>query len=214
MGLFRRKQETLNERLLREAGLDPAQTLGEPIAPAEPLPEPESDPDTSPPPVLYRPLGADGLPHGHRLALGQKQWDTAVAVQAPALGGDRIAFTTLPNGDVIVSQESGDADLSPLVDAIEQHVSPPYNATAVRQEGTLWGVGARRIQVAEIPFERGERLQLSRNGDDLEFHVDSEPSHEAVPAELERAGEVVGDSFYVEALRIDGDFWEVKVSPL
>ena len=29
MGLFRRKQETLNEQLLREAGLDPAQTLGD-----------------------------------------------------------------------------------------------------------------------------------------------------------------------------------------
>ena len=209
MGLFRRRQETLNEQLLREAGLDPAQSLGEPAASTEPRPEPE--PDTEPPRQLYRPLAVDGVA---RVALGSKNWDAVAAVQAPALGGDRIEFTTLPNGDVIVSQESGDADLSPLAEALEQHVSPPYNATAVRQEGTLWGVGAKRIQVAEIPFPRGERIQLSRNGDEDEFRVDSEPSHEPVPPELERAGATVGESFYVEASRIDGDFWEVKVSPL
>jgi hypothetical protein len=209
VGLFRRRQETLNEQLLREAGLDPAQSLGEPVASTEPRREPESDPE--PPKQLYRPLAVDGVA---RVALGSTKWDAVAAVQAPALGGDRIEFTTLPDGDVIVSQESGDADLSPLADAIEQHVSPPYNATAVRQEGTLWGVGAKRIQVAEIAFPKGDRLQFSRNDDDREFRVDSEPSHEPAPPELERVGEAVGESFYVEASRIDGDFWEVKVSPL
>jgi hypothetical protein len=206
VGLFRRKQETLNEQLLREAGLDPAQTLGD-TAPA-----PEQRPEPSQPPPLDRVFGSEGLPH--RLALGPKEWDATAAVQAPALAGYRIEFTTIPNGDVIVSQESGNADLSPLADAVEQHVRPPYRATAVRQEGTLWGVGAKRIQVAEIPFSQGERLQFSLSGDDREFHVDSEPSHAPCPPELERVGEALGDSFYVEAQRIDGDLWEVKVSPL
>ena len=206
MGLFRRRQETLNEKLLREAGLDPAQTLGD-TAPA-----PERQPEPAQPPPLDRSFGSDALPH--RLALGPKEWDATVAVQAPALGGDRIEFTTIPNGDVIVSEESGDADVSPLADAVEQRVSPPYRATAVRQEGTLWGVGAKRIRVEPIPFPQGERLQLSRNGDDREFRVDSGPSHTPVPPELERVGEALGDSFYVEAERIDGDLWEVKVSPL
>jgi hypothetical protein len=207
VGLFRRKQETLNEKLLREAGLDPEQTLGD-TAPAL-----EQQPEPSQPPPLDRAFGSDALP-SHRLALGPREWDATVAVQAPGLGGDRIEFTTIPNGDVIVNQESGDADLSPLVDAIEQHVSPPYRVAAVRQEGTLWGVGAKRIRVEQIPFPQGERLQLSTNGEDSEFRVDSEPSHAPVPPELERVGEAVGDSFYVEAQRIDGDLWEVKVSPL
>ncbi len=206
MGLFRRKQETLNEKLLREAGLDPAQTLG------DPTPAPELQPEPSQPPPLDRAFGSDALPH--RLALGPKEWDATAAVQAPALAGDRIEFTTIPNGDVIVGQESGDADLAPLADAVEQHVNPPYRATAVRQQGTLWGVGAKRIRVAQIPFPQGERLQFSWTGDDREFHVDSEPSHAPVPPELERIGEPLGDSFYVEAQRIDGDLWEVKVSPL
>jgi hypothetical protein len=206
VGLFRRKQETLNEKLLREAGLDPAQTLG------DTEPAPEEQPEPAQPPPLDRAFGSDALPH--RLALGPKEWDATVAVQASALGGDRVEFTTIPNGDVIVGEESGDADVSPLADAVEQRVSPPYRATAVRQEGNLWGVGAKRIQVAEIPFPQGERLQLSWNGDDREFRVDSEPSHAPVPPELERVGQALGDSFYVEAERIDGDLWEVKVSPL
>jgi hypothetical protein len=205
VGLFRRRNETLNEKLLREAGLDPAETLGD-TAPA-----PERQPEPSPP-SPDRAFGSDALPH--RLALGPKEWDATVAVQAPGLGGDRIEFTTIPNGDVIVSEESGDADVSPLADAVEQRVSPPYRATAVRQEGDLWGVGAKRIRVAQIPFPLGERLELSSHGDDREFRVDRESSHAPVPPELERVGEPLGDSFYVEAERIDGDLWEVKVSPL
>jgi hypothetical protein len=206
VGLFRRKQETLNEKLLREAGLDPAQTLGD-TAPA-----PEQRPEPSQPPPLDPVFGSDGLPH--RLALGPKEWDATVAVDVPALGGDRVEFTTIPSGDVIVGEESGDADVSPLADAVEQRVSPPYRATAVRQEGNLWGVGAKRIQVAQIPFPLGERLQLTSHGDDREFRVDSEATHAPVPPGLERVGEALGDSFYVEAQRIDGDLWEVKVSPL
>ena len=200
MGLFRRKQETLNEKLLREAGLDPAQTLG----------DPEPPPPAPGPPVSV--LAAAGVPDGSRVS--PREWDATAVVKAPDLAGERVEFTTIPNGDVIVSEEAGNADLSPFADAVEQHVSPPYRATAVRQQGTLWGVGAKRIRVEQIPFPQGERLQFSRTGDDREFHVDSEPSHAPVPPELERIGEPLGDSFYVEAQRIDGDLWEVKVSPL
>ena len=200
MGFFRRKQETLNEKLLREAGLDPAQTLG----------DPEPPPPAPGPPVSV--LAAAGVPDGSRVS--PREWDATAVVKAPDLAGERVEFTTIPNGDVIVSEEAGNADLSPFADAVEQRVSPPYRATAVRQDGSLWGVGAKRIQVAEIPFPQGERLQFSRTGDDREFHVDSEPSHAPVPPELERIGEPLGDSFYVEAQRIDGDLWEVKVSPL
>jgi hypothetical protein len=200
VGLFRRRQETLNEQLLRQAGLDPAQALG----------------DTQPQPRLEFPksvLAAAGVPDGSRVS--PREWDAAVAVDVPGLAGNRIEFTTLPNGDVIVSEETGDSDLSPLADAVERSVSPPYRAVATRQDGELWGVGAKRIEVANIPFPRGERLELShRPGEHSELRVDGEPSSDPVPLELERLGEDAGDGFYAEASRIDGDLWEVKVAPL
>lgn len=199
MGLFRRRRETLNEQLLREAGLDPAQALGDTQGKPAPLEPPKS---------LISQLG---LPHDVRT--GPREWDAAVTVDAPGLGGgNRIEFTTIPNGDVIVSEEAGDADLSPLADAVEQRVSPPYRAVAQRQDGDLWAVAAKRIQVAQIAVPNGDKLEFSQHLDHGELRVDGEPSDSLVPPELERLGEDAGDSFFVEAERIDGDLWEVKVT--
>jgi hypothetical protein len=199
VGLFRRRRETLNEQLLRRAGLDPAQMLGDP-PPVGPLQPPQSV------------LGVVGVPDGS--GVSPKEWDAAVTVTAPGLAGDRVEFTTIPDGDVIVSEEAGDADLSPLADAVERRVSPPYRAAATRQEGDLWAVGAKRIDVAAIPFPLGDKLALSRHGDERELRVDGETSDAAVPPALERLGEAAGSDFYVEAERIDGDLWEVKVTAL
>src|SRR5262245_66504707 len=108
---FRRRKETLNEQLLREAWLDPDQALGDP-PPPPPLDPPKSV------------LATVGVPDGSRVE--PKEWDAAVTVSATGLVGDRIDFTTMPNGDLIVGDETGDADLSPLADAVESHVTPPY----------------------------------------------------------------------------------------
>jgi hypothetical protein len=198
VGLFR-SRETLNEQLVRQAGLDPAQVLrGQP-----PPPPPE-------PPRSV--LATVGLPDGS--GVGPKEWDACVTIAAPALSGSRIEFTTIPNGDVIVGEEVGDADLSPLADAVERSVGPPYRAVAARQEGELWAVGAKRIEVVQIPLSDGDKLALSQHRDDRELRVDGEPSDSAIPPELERLGETSGDSFYVEADRIDGDLWEVRVTAL
>jgi hypothetical protein len=199
VGLFRRRKETLNEQLLREAGLDPAQVLG----------------DQQPPALLEPPtsvLHTLGVPDGS--TVGPKEWDAAVTVDAAGLPGNRIAFTTLPNGDVIVSEEAGDGDVSPLADAVERRVSPPYRAVAARQERDLWAVAAKRIEVAQIPVPTGDKLELSRNGGEEELRVDGEPSDAAIPEELERLGERAGSAFLLEASRIDGDLWEVKVTAL
>lgn len=201
MGLFRRRTETLNEQLLREAGLDPAQVLGDP--PPAQAPEPGSGTPT---------FGRTALPDVSHV--DPKEWDAAVTVTAPGLEGDQIRFTTIPDGDVIVGQEAGDADLSALADAVERHVSPPYRAVSSRQEGDLWAVGARRIQVAKVPFPVGDKLEFSWNGIYGEFRVDDEPSDARVPPELEELGTAVGASFYVTAVRIDGDLWEVRATGL
>jgi hypothetical protein len=189
VGLFSRRKETLNEKLLREAGLD------------------ERPPQPEPPRSL---LHRVGVPDGS--GVGPKDWDTAVTVTAPALTGDRSEFTTLPDGDLIVSEESGDADLSPLADAVERKVDPPYRAVAERKDGDLWAVAAKRIDVAQIPFPEGDTLELSWNGGVAELRVDGEPSDAPIPAELEVLGEAAGASYFVEAMRIDGDLWEVRAT--
>jgi hypothetical protein len=198
VGLFRRRTETLNEKLLREAGIDPAQALGD----SQPV-------QVGPAKSVLRALG---VPDGSSPT--PKEWDTTATVTGPGLVGDRVEFTTLPNGDVIVGEQTGDADLAPLADAVERHLDPPYRAAAARQEGDLWAVGAKRIGVAQIPFPDGEKLELSRNGDAEELRVDGEASDSTVPPELERVGRTAGDSFYVEAGRIDGDLWEVRATAL
>jgi hypothetical protein len=198
LGLFRRRRETLNEQLLRQAGLDPAQVLG----------------DARPGPVRQPPsiLAAAGVPDGS--SLRPKEWDAAVTADVPGLAGNRIEFTTLPDGDVIVEDETGDADVSPLAEAVEQRIGPPYRAVAQRQDGDLWAVAAKRIRVAQIGFPGGDKLELSHHDDHGELRVDGEASDAVVPPELERLGEASGDSYYAEAERIDGDLWEVKVTAL
>ena len=200
MGFLRRRNETLNEQLLREAGLDSSQALDVSPPPPQPLEPPKSG--------SARAAVVDGA------GVGPKEWDAATMAAVPGLAGKWVEFITLPNGDVIADRDVGNADLSPLAEAIEERLPPPYHAFGTRQTGTIWGVGAKHIQVAEIPFAHGATLELSRSGGDDELRVDGEPSVEAVPPELEAVGAAAGESFYVEAARIDGDFWEVKATAL
>jgi hypothetical protein len=203
VGLFRRKQETLNEQLLREAGLDPAQTLDNPTPPPEPEPEPLDPPRFS--------TGDINLGHGRR---GRPpEWNTVATARAPGLAGDHVEFTTLPNGDVIVEEEKGDGDLSPLADAVERRLEPPYRAVAARQGGDLWGVGAVEIAVVKFELAEGDAVELTENDGVQELRVDGEPGEAEIP-ELARLGEEAGADYCVEAKRIDGNFWEVEVSAL
>jgi hypothetical protein len=198
VGIFRKK-ETYNEQMLREAGLDRV-VFKDPTPPAEPA---RASAPAAEPSFLSS--------HGR---LRPRDWDATTTATAPGISGDQVRFTVLPNSDLIVEEETGDGDLSPLADAIEGWVGPPYKAVASRQDGDLWGVGAKRIEVATIPFSGADVLELSQSDGETELRVDGEPSDAAAPVELQRLGERTGGDFSVEASRIDGDFWEVKVSPL
>ena len=196
MGFFRpRSGETLNEILLREAGLG-EQASPQPVEPVVPEPAvPLAAPDPS--------AGA-----------GPNAADAMVVVRAPQLSGASIEFVTLPSGDVIVEEEQGDADLSPLADAVEATLPPPYRAHAQRQNGDFWGVAAARIDVRSFSCDDGEELELVRLGGSSTLTVDRAPSSLQIP-ELERAGEEMpGDDYTVSARRIDGDFWEIRASAL
>jgi hypothetical protein len=186
VGLFRRKRETYNDQLLREAGLGRIQ--------------------------LDRPnvLETVGVPSGR--ALGQADWDLSATVNAPGLTGDTVEFTTLPDGDVLIEDE-GEADVAALADAVEKELEPPYRARAARQDGDLWAVLANRIDVHSFSFPRAETLELSRKDSWQELRVDGEPSMGRAP-ELERLGERAGPDFFVKAERLEGDLWEVRVTAL
>jgi hypothetical protein len=207
---FRRREETLNEQLLREAGLDPAQALGDPGA------APESSPASQLEPPVPPPFPTGDISLGWRrtiLASGPDEWDAVVTGRLAGVAGDQIAFTALPNGDVIVEREKGDGDLTPLADAVEQKIDPPYRAVGARQDGDLWGVGAKRIQVAQLQLPEGDAVELSENDGSRELRVDGELSDAEIPG-LSELGEQVSTNYCVEGKRIDGDFWEVRVSAL
>jgi hypothetical protein len=205
VGLFRRKQETLNEKLLREAGLD---SSGDELPATSASPEPDAPAETEEQPP--RPAWPRLLPTENYLLARADEFDAVVTVKS-VLAGDQIEFTTLPNGDIVVDE--GEGDLSPLADAVEQKIDRPYKAFANRKTNELWAVGAKRIQVAKVELAAGDSIELTENDGDQKVRVDGEPSNAEVPALVELGRQVNAD-YCVEAERIDGDCWEVKVSPL
>ncbi len=203
MGIFRRhREETLNEQALRESGL------------AESQPEPVSEPPGPVDPLAGRYPADSGWAVWKTAMARPGEYDAVVSVHAPQIGGTRVEFATLPNGDVIVDSEQGDTDVSPLADAVERQVKPPYRVVAQRGEGDLWSVAARGIDVVPVDFSGGDEIELASVGGRVELTVDGEPWNDRIP-ELEGAGEAAeGHDYVVQAERLDGDLWEVRASPL
>jgi hypothetical protein len=158
------------------------------------------------------PQAADGAGDPYLgLPAGARDFDTLKTVVAPGIEADTAGFVVLPTGDLIVFGETDD-DLSAFADAIEASLSPPYRARASRQEGDIFTVGARRIELAEFAYPYAERLQLSERDGVREFRVDDGTTDVAPPPDLVQLGRNAGADFYVTAVRIDGDYWEVMVN--
>jgi hypothetical protein len=179
MGLFRRNEETLNEQLLREAELD------QPHAQVPP-PGPSS---------IYVPR--------------VREWDVSATATAPGVEGSDVEFVSLPGGDLIVETEQGDADLSPLADAVEKQLKPPYRARGNRLSGDLWGVTADPIDVRQFTCDAGDEIEVVSRDGDVTVTVDGQPSDIRIP-------ELAQDwaDYAVHASRIDGDYWEAEAHPL
>ena len=95
-----------------------------------------------------------------------------------------VHFTSLPDGTLIVEEDVPDGALNPLADAIEASIAAPYRAEAVRRDDAVWAVGAKRIRVRSFPGHEGDELEL------------------------------VEDGQIVIGRRLDGDLFEIEVSPL
>jgi hypothetical protein len=182
--LFRRRREPLHERLAREAGL--------------PL-EWEPRYETVAPPAMPE-VGIHGL---HRPRI----WDAVVTAEAQ-LPGDRFSFVGLP--DELLVEDGEEGDVSPLAEAVEEEIEPPYRAEAVRHHDTTWAVGARRIVVRELAEAPGDELELTSREGETTLLVDGERSFGTVRG-LERLRE---SDYVVRASRLDGDLFELRVDPL
>jgi hypothetical protein len=148
--------------------------------------------------------------HGGR----PRRWDAVATADAPGLEGDELEFTALPDGTLLLDDDIPDDALSPLVEAIEQSLSAPYQARAVRGEDDLWGVAANRIDVVEVPEEvAGDTVSLAVQGNERTLLIDDRPGWSDVPT-LESYARQRHRDFVLQAERLDGDLWSVRVIPL
>jgi len=187
VGFFRR-DKPLHEQLAEQGELD----IGAAEATDEPPPRSPSrlaglmhgvaDGFLSAPPDEFgrpSPLGEVAL-HGVPRA---REWDMVASVQAE-LPGYEIHFTALPDGTLLVEEEVPDGVLTPLAEAIESSLNPPYYAEGVRRDGSVWAVGGKRIRVRSFPEHEEDELELVEDGE------------------------------IVIGRRLDGDVFEIQVSPL
>lgn len=141
-----------------------------------------------------------------------REHDVVTLAAGPHIRGNIVEFVVLHDGDVVVLEEQGDADVSPLADAVERYLDPPYRARAIRSTDVFWTVAAIDIELVRMEA-RGEWIEVAVHDGERTAAVDGAPTRTAFP-ELERLGERFGESYAVRAERLDGDLWEAKVSPL
>ena len=198
MRVFGRRQP-LHQALADAAGL----SLGDGSARA-------SGPSAAPP-------GWDGEQRGEPGIHGvprPRRWDAVVTADAPGLRGNTVHFVALEDGTLVVEEDQPDDALSPLADAIETRLAPPYRAEAVRRDESLWGVAGRRITVVSEPGLVGEEAELVLTSSGWALTVDGHHRLAHVPA-LEAAGRAGGGSeAVVRASRIADDLWDVETAPL
>jgi hypothetical protein len=107
-----------------------------------------------------------------------------VASARAELPVNEVHFSALPDGTLIVAEDVPDGSLTSLAEAIEVTLNPPYRAEAVKREDGVWAVAASRIRVREFPDAEADELELVEDGN------------------------------VVIGRRLDGDLFEVDVTPL
>ena len=131
-----------------------------------------------------------------------RQWDVVATVESD-LPGDEARFVALQDEIVI---EEGPDDVEVLADVVP--LDPPFRAEARRTGEQLWSVGARRIEVVELPGQAGEELEYVVRGEERDLLVDGVRTLGSIP-QLARDGETV-----VRGRRLTGERWEVETARL
>jgi hypothetical protein len=182
---FWRREKPIHEKLAREGG------LGQPV---------QRDPRAN---FRETHVGIHGV---HRA----REWDVVATTAAPEVAGDRAVFVILPDETLLI--EEGEGALESLASAVEGQLEPPYRVVAVRQDDERWAVAANKIEAFEFPGLEGDEITLTLQGMDRQLVMDGVELDGSVPQLEELARDY--DAFVLEAERLDGDLWEVRVTPL
>ena len=151
--------------------------------------------------------GITGLARG-------REWDAVATLRADGPPGEDVVFVALPDGTFVV-ESSGTVDPASFAAALREGIAPPYRALAVRRP-ELWAIGAVAIDVERLhPSPRGDELQLTWDGSELELSIDGVPADPAQASALERvASRRIGGAYAAHAHRVRDDLWEVSVNAL
>jgi len=166
--------------------------------------------------LIASPPGWDGEARGEAGIHGvprARRWDTVARATAPLLRGDTVHFVALTDGTLVVDEDEPDDALTPLAEAVEASIPPPYRAEAVRRGPETWAVAASRIAIVAVPRLRGDKAELVVTRDGRTLSIDGRTTLGHAP-ELERVGQQEGTEYVVRAERLDGDLWEVEASAL
>ena len=107
-----------------------------------------------------------------------------VASVVAELPGNEVHFTTLSDGTLLVEEDVPEGSLLSLAEAVEAAIQAPYRAEGVRRSERVWAVAAKRIEVRAFPGHEGDELEL------------------------------VEDDHVILGHRLDGDLFEIEVTPL
>lgn len=140
-------------------------------------------------------------------------WDLVVTNTAPGLtGSDELGFVAVEDGDIFMDSQLPEGDVTPLAEAIELQIQPPYRAYGARQEGDLWAVAARAIEIARFQAA-GDEIELTVREGERKLLVDGRKAFTDAP-ELEKIGKEASEDFFVCAVRIEDDLWEITARAL
>lgn len=141
-----------------------------------------------------------------------RTWDAVAAAQAPELTGDSVTFFALDDGTLVVSEDVPDGALSPVANALEETVEPPYRAAAARNEGHIWTAVAESVRIVELREVDADEIDLTVVDGERTLTVGGEVTIRALPALDALADEHDSVALHVE--RVDGDLFAVDVFPL
>jgi hypothetical protein len=208
LGFFRR-EKPIHEQLAEEAGLDIDGVGDEPAM----SPDEEQASARSVADLLVGPRVASELLAVHGIPR-DREWDAVASAEAPDLPGDSLEFVALADGTLVVEDDLPDGALTPLADALDGQISAPYHGYALRQEGDVWGVAARRTQIVELDDDvSGDEIDMVVTDESRKVAVDGVESDATVPGLEAFAAQQFG-SFVLHASRLDDMLWEVTVLPL
>jgi len=131
-----------------------------------------------------------------------RQWDVVATIETN-ISGDEAHFVALADRIVV---EDGPDDVEALAQVVP--LEPPFRAEARRTGEQLWSVGARRIEVVELPGQAGDELEYVVRGEARELLVDGARTFGSIPL-LDEPGDHV-----FRARRLAGEVWEVETAQL